>query len=372
MLTPDLTKRPAAQVRTMWFTAENPDGIPGGAGKTLFGRKGRPCVDLPAGESLTLLDVQGSGMVRRIWIVFRLTPQSLRGMKLEMTWDNAATPAVRVPIGDFFCHGGGRNATFENACFASPEGRSCVCMIPMPFRTAAKIVLVNESPAADAIFYEIDCTLGDEIASDTMYFHAHFVRENMTTLRRDFTILPKIQGCGRFLGTMVTTRIDKTTGAFWFGEGEVKLYLDGDEEYPSLCGTGTEDYIGTGYGQGVFHNQYTGCTTAEWGNLYSFYRFHIPDPVYFQKELRVTLQLLSGSNHEQLLTVLRDNPGFQIMKTGDGTEYFTIEELTSIPNRFAVTERQDDVSAVAYWYMTTPENGLPEIPDAAARLAELV
>src|SRR5262249_55481890 len=158
-----------------------------------------------------------------------------------------ATPAVRAPVGDFFCHGPGHTASFWNACFSSPEGRSFNCTVPMPFRTSARIMLVNESGKDNGAYYEVDCTQGDRHDENTLYFHSYWRRENYTTLRQDMAILPRVQGRGRFLGCNIGARLHPSCTHFWWGEGEVKVYLDGDEEYPTLCGTGTEDYAGSGY-----------------------------------------------------------------------------------------------------------------------------
>lgn len=358
-------------ITTMWYTAENPGGVKGGAGKANHGRKGAPAAHLAPRQTLTLMSEGGSGTVRRIWIVPTMNPAHLRGIRIEIFWDGAATPAVNAPLGDFFCQNGGRSVAFESGLFASPEGRSLVCFIPMPFRRGALIRLVNETNEPNCIYYEIDATLGDD-NTDNLYFHAYWRRENPTRLRRDFTILPNVKGRGRFIGTSILSRIDEKMNNFWWGEGEVKAYIDDDGEYPSLCGTGTEDYIATGYGQGKFETLWSGNIIAEQDRLYSYYRFHIPDPVYFYRNIRVTIQNMGGPTYRQMLDAMRRTPGLRFMKAGDGTQWFTEEELEAHPDWATPMERYDDYSATAYWYMDRPENGLGPIQPLSERTAELI
>lgn len=365
---------PDAPLQTRWYTFENRDGAKGAAAKERFGRKGAPATGLPKGASLVLTDIQGSGTIRHIWMTTfdHGSPEALRGLKIEMYWDGSKTPAVQAPLGDFFCHSLGHNVAFKNACFASPEGRSFNCYIPMPFRTAAKIVLINESGKDNGVYYEVDATLGDRHDANTMYFHSCWRRENLTTLRQDMTILPHVEGRGRFLGCNLGVRLHPSCTNFWWGEGEVKVYLDGDQDNPTLCGTGTEDYICTGYGQGIFNlpfsgNQYISAKK----DAYGFYRFHIPDPVYFHKDIRVTIQVMGGPSYKAMLEAMDKDPTLRFMKAGDGTQYYTREELQKEPNRAEVMERIDDHCATAYWYMDKPENGLPPIAPFAERIKDI-
>jgi hypothetical protein len=289
-----------------------------------------------------------------------------------MWWDGAATPAVRAPLGDFFCQPLGQMVAFENACFSSPEGRSFNCVVPMPFRKSARIVMTNESGIDNGVYYEVDATTGDSHTDSAMYFHAFWRRENMTTLRQDMTILPRVEGRGRFLGCNLGVRQHPSCTNFWWGEGEVKIYLDGDGENPTLCGTGTEDYIGDGYGQGVFSHRYAGNTFV--GHLYSgfgFYRLHIPDPVWFHKDVRVTIQVMGGPSYQQMLDSMHKDPSLRFMKAGDGTQYYTREELEKEPKRAEVMERIDDHCATAYWYMDKAEDALGDLAPASERMKDL-
>lgn len=296
----------------------------------------------------------------------------LRGMKIEMYWDGAEKPAVQAPLGDFFCQSLGRMVTFQNAFFSSPQGSSLNCIIPMPFRKSAKIVLINESKVEIPVYYEVDATLGDKHDDQTLYFHAYWRRENPTTVRKDFTILPRIEGKGRFLGCNLGMIQDSCSTMFWWGEGEVKVYLDGDNEYPTLVGTGTEDYIGSGYGQNLFNHPYQGNQfISQTKNAYGFYRFHVPDPIYFHKDIRVTIQDMGGPGWRNMVEAINKNPGMKFMKSGNGTEYYSKEELEATKRIEGKAERTDDYCATAYWYMDKPENILPPIAVISERMKGL-
>lgn len=374
-----LYQKPAPSVQTRWFTFENRNAEKGSGGKANFGRKGSPAPTVKAKETFVLADIKDSGTIRRIWITIDKNgdPNVLRGVKLEMFWDGAKTPAVAAPIGDFFCQSFGRMCTLENAFFSSAEGRSLNCYIPMPFKTAAKIQVTNETDLNLLFFYEVDCTLGDKHGDEMLYFHSSWRRENPTTLRRDMTILPKIEGTGRFLGCNLGIRQNPAFTKFWWGEGEVKIYLDGDDEFPTLCGTGSEDYIGDGWGQGRFINQYQGNQfmsdkgSGMFKDFYGFYRFHAPDPVYFHKDIRVTIQCIAGAVTKSILQAIKEFPNQKYMKTGNGSQDFTAEELEKADDCFFLLERQDDYCATAYWYLDKPENKLAALQPLAERISDL-
>ncbi|MHB0998918.1 MAG: glycoside hydrolase family 172 protein [Armatimonadota bacterium] len=374
-----LYRMPDEHVETRWFTFENVKGEKGAAGKANFGRKGAPFAWVRRGETLVVADIKEGGTIRRIWSAgLLMEPNQLRGMKLEIFWDGAKTPAVQVPYGDFFFHSMGHMATFESALFSSPEGRSFNCVVPMPFKKSARIQITNESDKDVAICYEVDVTLGDKHDDKMLYFHSYWRRENMTALRQDMTILPKLEGEGRFLGCNIGTRLHPSMTNFWWGEGEVKVYLDGDKDLPTFSGTGTEDYIGSGYGQELFSNQYQGNqlvikTKEEPHNpiAYGYYRLHVPDPVYFYKDIRVTIQVMGGATYQQLLDALAKDPSLKFMKAGDGTQYYTREELEAVPDRAEAMERIDDVCATAYWYMDKPGSKLPPIAPYSERIEDL-
>lgn len=361
-------------VVTRWASAENPDGAKGAAAKEWFGRKGRPYVPLAAGECLLMAHGEGMGTIRRMWITIDdRSPQMMRGIVLRMYWDGEEKPAVEAPIGDFFCQMLGRPVAFQNAWFDNPEGRSFNCRIPMPFRRGFRITATNESPNdLRLFFYDVNFTLGDEHGTDVGYFHAHFRRENPTTLRQDFEILPRVEGAGRFLGCALGAIADtEIHGRSWWGEGEVKAYIDGDTEYPTLCGTGTEDYIGTGWGQGCYSMMWHGCPLADSEKLqYGFYRLHGPDPIYFASDIRVTIQQIGYGGMEDVYKQAQAVGRDTITPVGDGKMLSSMEEAQEWQGPL-MFERQDDWCAVAYFYLDKPSSALPAIDGYGARVAGL-
>jgi hypothetical protein len=358
-------------VQTRWASPENFGAEKGAACRADDGRKRSPFFALKAGERRALLDLQGTaGAVRRIWITINdRDARALRGIRLEFFWDGAATPAVSAPIGDFFGHGLGRMVTFQSALFSSPEGRSFNCCIPMPFRSGARVVATNESGRDLAMFFfDVDCTVGDRHAPETAYFHAHWRRENPTTPRRDYEILPAVTGRGRYLGAHLGVMAD--TGRWfktWWGEGEVKCFLDGDTGHATLCGTGTEDYIGTGWGQGPYAHLYQGCPLADHDKYhYGFYRLHVPDPVYFQREARVTIQQI-GCWDPNTIAQMQGN-AYQLEWGSAPVDM----EAAVRARGYGLFERADDWSSCAFFYLDRPESSLPPLASVEARLAGLV
>jgi hypothetical protein len=354
-------------VESRWASPENPRGDRGAGGKENAGRKGRPSVPLKAGEQLVLAEAGGtSGTVRRIWVTISdRSPQMLRGLRIDMFWDGARTPAVSAPFGDFFGVGLGRTTSFESALFANPESRSFNCYVPMPFRTGMKIVVTNESGKdLPMLFYDVDYTVGDKHGPDVMYFHAHWRRESPTKMQRDYEILPHVEGRGRYLGANFGVISDqKRYFKTWWGEGEVKVYLDGDQELPTLNGTGTEDYIGTGWGQGKYAQRYQGCLIADEEHMqYCFYRYHVPDPIYFRKEARVTIQQIGYLGEDQMGLIYHLKQ--PLYKAGPGK--VATDGLTE-----GLFEREDDWSSTAYFYLDRPENGLPPLAPVAQRTSGL-
>jgi hypothetical protein len=364
-------------VETRWASMENPLGRPGSGGQANDGRKGSPCRGLKAGESFVMAQVTGApGVVRRIWVtIWDRRPEMLRGLVLRITWDGEQKPAVEAPIGDFFGVSLGRNAVFSNAWFDNPEGRSFNCRIPMPFRSGFSMSVTNESDRDLWMFYyDVNYTVGDEHSPQMGYLHSHFRREAPTTLRRDFEILPQVYGRGRFLGSTLGVIADTSTyGHTWWGEGEVKAYLDGDGEFPTLCGTGTEDYIATGWGQGQYSGLWHGCPIADHDAMqYSFYRLHGPDPVYFQRQARVTIQQIGWSDVKTMQAQLAKTGLPGVVRCGADNELLTIERLAAMkPDDNFIFERQDDWCATSYFYLDSPINALPAIQPYAERVAGL-
>lgn len=377
----DLAKR-RRDADTHWASFENPTATKGQGGKENRGAKGHAFDSVHPGETKTLLDVKGAGEIRRIWLTIReRDPEMLRALRLDMYWDGAAAPAVSVPLGDFMGAMLGRPVAFENELFANPEGRSFNCYIPMPFRKGARVTITNDS-ARDLpyLFYDIDLLQTAKPDPDALYFHAAFRRERSTELGRDFEILPRVKGEGRFLGAHFGVMVHpENTG--WWGEGEVKMYVDGDTDYPTIAGTGTEDYIGTGWGQGTYHNRFQGALVGDKATgEYTFYRYHVPDPVYFHRDIRVTIQTMGGDSKDKISEVMKkgvpvkpvtidDNGKF--VKLLEGAAPRSLDEHPAPASSWVNVYRRDDWSVVALFYLDSPVNGLPAIPAVAERTAAM-
>ena len=371
--------------RPHWVSPENPTGAPGGGGRENRGAKGHAFETIPVGQSHVLADIHGAGTIDRIWMTIEdRSPEALRGLKLEIFWDGAATPAVSVPLGDFFLHGASQMLPMETALLASPEGRSFVSYIPMPFRRSARLVVTNESARqVNLIFYDVNYRRLRSQPDDALYFHAWWNRERATVLGRDFRILPRVGGRGRFLGASVTVLTNPVYRDTWWGEGEVKMYLDGDRDHASLVGTGAEDYIGTAWGQGAYINRFQGAPIATWegGGRWTFYRWHIPDPIFFARDIEVTLQQIGGARKNIILDLQRAGAPLIPVTIDPGSRTNFQQLLTrqpqvplsdpSLPDGHTNYYRSDDVAAVAYFYLDRPENGLPAIAPAAERTAGL-
>jgi len=378
----DLFRLPkGSQSRT--FTFENPTGEKGAAAATNHGAKGNAWEPIQAGETKTLLKFEGAGTVRRMWFTLRpFTQEMLRSLVIEMYWDHAAKPAVSVPFGDFFGQGLAQPVKGENEFFSNPEGRSFNCYIPMPFRTGAKIVVRNESKVdVGMFFYEIDMTQERTQPADMGYFHAYWSRDLRIALGKDFEILPKVKGRGRYLGATIGVQTpDEYLDSGWC-EGEVKVFLDGDGQLPTIAGTGTEDYVGTGWGMDVFHNRYQGCTVSDNKNrCWAYYRFHVPDPIVFEKDCRVTIQDIGGEATAYVRKLVEGGAELQPVPAADGP---AIRRLLSDPTQPKLEDpafpldawvnfyRRDDFSAVAYFYLERPTNDLPALAPLTQRIAGL-
>ena len=248
-------------IEPRWTSFENISGEKGRGGIENNGAKGHACDSISAGATKTLLNIAGSGIINRMWVTISdRSPAMLRSLVIKMYWDNETKPAVSVPFGDFFGIGLGKTAVYENALFANPEGRSFNCFIQMPFKTAARVELVNESGIdLPMVFFDIDLQMLKNWDENFLYFHSYWHRDTATVLAEDFEIMPAVKGKGRFLGSNISINANPDYKDCWWGEGEVKVYLDGDKEYPTLVGSGTEDYIGTAWGQGQFSTNTTGC-----------------------------------------------------------------------------------------------------------------
>jgi len=312
-----------------------------------------------------------------MWFTVRdRSPEVMRSIRFRIYWDGEAKPAVDVPFGDFFGYGLSKVVKYETALFSNPEGRSFNCMIPMPFRKAAKVVITNEGVNnINELFFDIDLIRLDRMEEDALYFHAFWTRQKTSELGMDFEFLPKIEGKGRFIGVNIGVNADTAYGNTWWGEGEVKMYIDNDKEYPTINGTGTEDYIGTAWGMGEYTNLYQGCTVADNSSKqYAFYRFHIPDIIGFHQNFRATIQQIGGGMRDDVRRLLENNVKLQPVSLA--SEYGFRRLLDNpkdifdddFPVGWVNFYRIDDYSATSYFYLDTPSTRLSELPKVSERL----
>lgn len=330
------------------ITFENPQGNKGAGGQAAsplgVGRKGSPARMLPAGATLSLADIKAAGTIRHMWMTTYNVADALRGLVIRIYWDNQEWPSVEAPLGDFFGFAHGTTDPFSSVAHSVTEKYGMNIWLPMPFQKRARVTISNDLDIDVLFFYQIDFTLGDRHAENAGRLHAMFRRENPTTLGKDFEILPRREGAGRYIGTVLGVR---PTDSNWWGEGEVKIYLDGDQDFASIVGTGAEDYVGLSWGlQGnAFH--YHGANFVHGERLdtgpVSMYRWHVPDPVYWHEDIRVTVQQI-----------------------GLSPPVHTFAEYLG-----GLYDRQDDWSACTFWYEALPSRPVGPIPALAARLADL-
>ena len=303
------------------------------------GWKLSPYVRVPAKSTFTLAEITGSGAIQQIW----LTPAPLdktRWNILRFYWDDETEPSVECPLGDFFACGWGRYCQISSLPVCVNPGSAFNCYWQMPFRKKAKITLENLDDREMTIYYQINYTL-TEVPPDEAYFHAQFRRENPMKTKGLYTILEGVEGQGQYVGTYLAVGVHHTG---WWGEGEIKFFLDGDKEFPTICGTGTEDYFCGSYnfdtrgadGKGhytEFSTPYSGMPQVirpdglyDSQQRFGLYRWHIMDPVRFERDLKVTIQVL----------------GWQ-----SGGRYLPA---------------QNDMASVAFWYQTEPHKKFPKFP----------
>lgn len=319
---------------------ENPTGAPGEGGKAAsalgVGRKGAPAQTIKPGEEVQLCDIEGPGTIRHIWITTAREPVNQRALIVRAWWDDQEHPSIECPIGDFFGFAHGKIMPYQSAVHSvgSTGGRNI--WLPMPFVKRVKMTFCNQAQQEVPLFYQIDYTIGDQHPTDVGRLHVLFRRENPTTQKHDFELLPLRQNKGRFIGSVIGIR--NLHPEQWWGEGEVKVYMDGDQEFPTICGTGSEDYVGLAWGIQQTPFLYNGCSLDQKdetsGHVFvSMYRWHLPDPIAWQREARITIQQISWNN--------------------------------------GLAETQDDWSCATFWYEPVPSAPLPALPDVAARTADI-
>jgi len=309
------------------------------------GWKVSPFIKPKAGETATIMDVDGPGVIQHIWIVSeRDFKGNGRAGVLRFYWDGEETPSVEVPLTDFFAIGHERFAPVNSLAVVANHKSALNCYWPMPFRRHCRITFTNENYCDMSLFtYQITYALTD-VPQDAGYFHAQWRRAVTDRANPDYVILDGVRGRGRYVGTFLAwTQLSDG----WSGEGEMKFYMDGDRDFPTICGTGTEDYFGASYGfPRLYSGPYAGCTLAPFQPAqgedltfsgppkWSLYRWHIMDPVCFEKDLRVTIQAL----------------GWWMDKS----------------NRYQPLA--DDIASTAYWYQTEPHAAFPALPKQMQRI----
>jgi hypothetical protein len=339
-----------SNARTRSISPENFSGEKGrggmateGTGKEAGRDLGRgwkisPSVRIKAKSTFVLADVKGEGAIQQIW----MTPTGhWRYAILRFYWDGEETPSVEVPVGDFFACGWNQFAQISSLAVCVNPGSAFNCYWEMPFRTSFRITLENIADEDMTLYYQVNYALTD-VPADAAYFHAQFRRVNPLPEKEVYTILEGVKGWGQYVGTYLAWGVNNTG---WWGEGEIKFYFDGDRDFPTICGTGTEDYFCGSYNfENQKTHQYQEFTTPYSGlaqvirpdGLYSsqqrfgLYRWHVVDPIRFAKDLRVTIQALGWRS---------------------GGRYLPL---------------RDDIASVAYWYQTEPHAPFPPLPSKDA------
>jgi hypothetical protein len=309
------------------------------------GWKVSPSVRIEKETTFVLADIEGQGAIQQFWITPTGAPW--RDLILRIYWDNQKHPSVEVPIGDFFANGWGQYAPVNSLAVCVNPGRAFNCYWEMPFRQRAQITLENRNPDDPAVvYYQINYALTD-VPGDAAYLHSRFRRSNPLPFKEDYLILDGVTGKGHYAGTYLAWGVNN---AGWWGEGEIKFFLDGDSKFPTICGTGTEDYFCGAYNFDIgwvdsnSPRAYTEFCTAYSGlpqvirpdgtyrsqQRFGLYRWHITDPIRFEADIRVTIQAIGWRTEKK------------------DRRYLPL---------------QDDISSVAFWYQNLPSAPFPPIPD---------
>lgn len=302
------------------------------------GWKISPSVEISGKETLVLADIQDSGIIRHIWLT--CPHEDWRSLVLRFYWDAEEAPSIEVPLGDFFCMGWCETGLLQwlPVCVNPSGGMNCYWQ--MPFRTGAKITLENLTDKKSVIYYQITYA-ETAVEEDTPYLHAQFRRDNPLEYMKKHVIVDRIEGKGQYVGAYLAWGVNSNR---WWGEGEIKFFLDGDTDFPTICGTGTEDYIG-----GAWNFEYPRGEYCRFSTPYSrlhqiirpdglycsqqrfgMYRFHLTDPIRFDTDLHVEIQALGWRSEGRYLPL------------------------------------QDDIASVGYWYQLEPHKPVPPLPDADA------
>ena len=366
-------------MRSRAVSFENPTGAKGAGGSRHGGRKGAPNRYIATGERVVLADIDGPGTVRHIWMTFPPAPPPvMRSLYIEVFYDGADEPSISVPCLDFFGLPMGRPVAYVSALTTAQEGRGFNSYIPMPFGRNLRVEVVNGADQPINLYYQVDYTEEEERPAGSGYLHVAFRRQNPTRMGMDFVIASGLRGPGRFLGCNVGIRaIDPCD---WYGEGEVKFFLDGDGDLPTICGTGLEDYVGSAWGLGPHSAPYSGAPLSigppddqpalhpQFGNRMQwigFYRWHLADPIMFASALEVTIQQI----------------GAAFFRTGDDARWEEYGRTNPVagagwtrPNHpsvlaWGICERVDDYCATSYVYCQEVQP-VPRL-DLAAAVADI-
>lgn len=336
-----------SDAHTYSISPENPTGAKGQGGRAKEGSganaarelgqgwKVSPSIQVQPGQTYTLADIDGSGQIEHIW----MTPTgNWRLSILRMYWDGETDPSVEVPVGDFFAMGWNKFAPITSLAICVNPGSGFNSYWPMPFRKKARITLENLDDKPMWIYFQIDYSKAT-VPADAAYFHAQFRRVNPVPFKQVYTILDGVEGKGQYVGTYLAWGVHNDG---WWGEGEIKFYIDGDTDFPTINGTGTEDYFNGAYDfedpvthqYDTFTSPYSGLAQVikpdgvyQSQQRFGMYRWHIPDPIRFNHDLRVTIQDLGWQSGGRFLPLM------------------------------------DDISSVAIWYQTEPHKPFPKLPD---------
>ncbi|RKN76040.1 glycoside hydrolase family 172 protein [Paenibacillus ginsengarvi] len=333
--------------RTRSISAENWTGEKGKAGMATEGTgqaasrdlgqgwKVSPSVQIPAGTEFTLATITEPGAIQHIWMT--CFPGVWRTMILRMYWDGEELPSVEAPVGDFFCNGWCERSNVSSLPVAVNPAGGMNCYWEMPFRQSARITVENIADKEAVLYFQIDYTL-TEVPEDSAYFHAQWRRSNPLPYKEVHTLLDGVAGRGHYVGTYIAWQ---SNSSGWFGEGEIKFYLDGDRDFPTICGTGTEDYFGGAWNWEQPKGEYGTYSTPFLGmhqvlkpdglyrsqQRFGMYRWHVMDPIRFESELRVTIQALGWRS---------------------GGRYLPL---------------QDNLASTAFWYQSEPHAAFQPLPD---------
>ena len=344
-----------AQSRSI--SAENPTGAKGEGGKATEGTgavyarelgqgwKISPSIPIEGKSTAVLADIEGSGAIVHMWMGVLAEPISWRQLVFRCYWDGEEAPSVEVPLGDFFCNGWCVPCLVNSFVVAVNPRGGFNCYWQMPFRRNARITIENLSPdRVEGFYYQINYVL-TEVPDDRAYFHAQWRRTNPLPYMDVHTLLDSVRGQGQYVGTYMAWG---TNSNGWWGEGEFKFYLDGDTDWPTICGTGTEDYFGGAWNWEQPKGEYGSYSTPFLGlpqiikpdgywhsqQRFGMYRWHVTDPIHFKQDLRITVQALGWR-----------------------------QPLEGKPRYLPL---QEDIASTSFWYQTHPHAPFPELPDINA------